>query len=79
MVTQLHAVRKMGGVASLLVAGIVTCLPHESVAAGRICPQYLARYCVEDADGIRSITWTNPCLAELKHLHVLHRGRCQSK
>jgi len=77
MQTRLLMPRRLGAVASLLAAAIVTLLPQASMAARQICPHYLERYCIRNPDGVRSSVWTNPCLAELKHLRILHRSRCR--
>jgi len=78
MQTRLMVPRRLHAVAALLAAAvIVTLLPQEGMAARQICPQYLERYCIGDPDGVRSTVWTDPCLAELKHLRILHRGRCR--
>jgi hypothetical protein len=51
--------------------------PREASACARICPQFLAQYCVVEPDGMISTVWTNPCFACWQHLRVLYQGQCR--
>jgi hypothetical protein len=62
---------------ALLAVSIGLGLPPREAVAARICPQFLARYCVVNRAGIRSTIWTNPCFARERHLRILYAGHCK--
>ena len=51
--------------------------PRETAACPRICPQFLAQYCVVEPDGNISTVWTNPCFACRQHIRILYSGACK--
>ena len=51
--------------------------PRQSAACPRICPQFLAEYCVVEPDGQISTVETNPCFACRQHLRILYMGHCK--
>lgn len=53
--------------------------PLAAVAQERVCPQFLARYCVEREDGGHETRMTNPCFAERDHAKVVHPGPCEKE
>ena len=66
---------KFAAVAAIIWLGF---LPREAAAA-RICPRFLARYCVVNAAGKRETIWTNPCFAREAHLRILYPGHCRRR
>ncbi len=71
---QRHNFRKIAVFAAILWLGFP---PHEAAAA-KICPQFLARYCVVNA-GVRETIWTNPCFAREAHIRILYPGHCRRR
>jgi hypothetical protein len=64
----------LGALALVLVAAT----PATSAAAkGKICPQFLARYCVVNKAHLIYTAWTNPCFASERGLTVLYAGMCK--
>jgi hypothetical protein len=47
------------------------------VAKEKICPLFLARYCVMNKAHLIYTAWTNPCLASERGLTVLYAGMCK--
>jgi hypothetical protein len=64
-------------IAALAVAAAIILAPGQASACSRICPQYLAKYCVVAPDGQIETVWTNPCFACWAHLRVLYLGECK--
>jgi hypothetical protein len=50
--------------------------PRETLASGRVCPQYLILYCVQNSAGATFTAWTNPCFARHNGLRILYPGNC---
>jgi hypothetical protein len=44
---------------------------------GKICPRFVARYCVMNKAHLIYTAWTNPCLASERGLTVLYAGMCK--
>jgi len=63
----------------ILAVGIALGFPPSEASAAKICPQYLMRYCVVNAAGIRETMWTNPCFAREAHLRILYAGHCKRR
>ncbi len=62
----------------MLAFGIALGLPAADAAAGpKICPQFLAKYCVVNRDGRIATVWTNPCFAREGGLRILYPGSCK--
>jgi hypothetical protein len=53
--------------------------PIKAPAQERVCPHFLAQYCVERDDGGQETRMTNPCLAERDHVKVVHPGPCNKQ
>ena len=64
---------------SLLAVGIGLGFPSGEALAAKICPQFLMRYCVVNAAGMRETIWTNPCFAREAHLRILYAGHCKRR
>ena len=62
-----------------------TALTAISIAGGdhaqaqKICPHFVAEYCVVEKDGARHTASTNPCFAEERGARVLHMGACEGR
>jgi hypothetical protein len=61
--------------AAALAAAVLA--PMKGHAQERVCPQFLAQYCVERDDGAKETRMTNPCFAERDHVKVVHPGPCK--
>ena len=61
----------LGAVAVVLLATI------PAAAKVKICPQFLARYCVVNKAHLIYTAWTNPCFASERGLTVLYAGMCK--
>lgn len=59
-----------------VVIGLILA-PGRASACSKICPQYLAQYCVVQPDGQIATVWTNPCFACWAHLRILYMGTCK--
>lgn len=53
-----------------VVTGLIFA-PSGASACSKICPQYLAQYCVVQPDGQIGTVWTNPCFACWQKLRIL--------
>jgi hypothetical protein len=60
-----------------LLALVVIAAATPAVAKGKICPQFLARYCVMNKAHLIYTAWTNPCFASEQGLTVLYAGMCK--
>jgi hypothetical protein len=70
-----HAGLRMVLLIAAVAAGIgLDVAPRAAAAAA--CPQFLTAYCVRNAAGHRFTAETNPCLARLRHWHILYHGHC---
>ncbi len=62
---------------AILAGGVALGFSPGEAVAGKICPQFLTRYCVVDSAGHEETMMTNPCFAKQRHLRILHRGACK--
>ena len=61
-------------VLGLLVASASSPAP---AAVPKICPQFLAKYCVYNSSRLIFTAETNPCFAKQRHWTVIYGGQCK--
>ncbi len=61
----------------LTAALLATVAAPDAVAKPKICPQFLAKYCVMNKADLIYTAWTNPCFASEQGLRILYAGACK--
>jgi hypothetical protein len=68
---------RQAGLALGVAALCVTAAVSDAMAKPKICPQFLAKYCVMNKADLIYTTWTNPCFASEQGLRILYAGACK--
>jgi len=63
--------------AALAFAALAGSAVMATSAQAKICPQFIAKYCVYDKTQLIFTAFTNPCFASEKGWTVIYRGGCK--
>ena len=66
-------------IATAMALGLLVASASSPVqaAAPKICPQFLAKYCVYNSSRLIFTAETNPCFAKQRHWTVIYGGQCR--
>jgi hypothetical protein len=72
-----HFIKVHIATATVLALLAVSASSPSQAAKPKICPQFLAKYCVYNSSRLIFTAETNPCFAKQRHWTVIYAGQCR--